>query len=110
MPDYTALKKKVNELAERKWDLLAIDARVRKMALGGIPGKKLDPAEMLANRAQILERVQLRAEEYNCFFKNCAQGTAMALLEEFGLGDMEVIKALLPFPGIAGSGSICGGV
>ena len=42
--------------------------------------------------------------------KNCAQGTALALLEEFGLGNMEIIKALTPFPGIGGTGEICGGI
>ena len=110
MTDYTALKKKVDELAEREWDTAGIQARVRKMVANGIPRKKLDPKEMLANKEKILDRVQLRAEEYNFIFKNCAQGTAMALLEEFGLGNMEIIKALTPFPGIGGTGEICGGI
>jgi hypothetical protein len=110
MTDYAALKKKVDELAEREWDTAGIQARVRKMAANGIPRKKLDPKEMLANKEKILDRVQLRAEEYNFIFKNCAQGTAMALLEEFGLGNMEIIKALTPFPGIGGTGEICGGI
>ncbi len=65
---------------------------------------------MLANREKILDRVQLRAEEYNFILKNCAQGTALALMEEFGLGNMEIIKALTPFPGIGGTGEICGGI
>jgi hypothetical protein len=110
MTDYAALKKKVDELAEREWDTAGIQARVRKMVANGIPRKKLDPKEMLAKKSQILDRVQLRAEEYNFIFKNCAQGTAMALLEEFGLGNMEIIKALTPFPGIGGTGEICGGI
>jgi hypothetical protein len=110
MTDYAALKKKVDELAERVWDVPGIEARVKKMKANGIPRKKLDPKEMLANKEKILDRVQLRAEEYNFIFKNCAQGTAMALLEEFGLGNMEIIKALTPFPGIGGTGEICGGI
>jgi len=110
MADYVALKKKVDELAERVWDVAAIEARVKKMVKEGIPKKKLDPKEMLANKEQILDRVQLRAEEYNFFFKNCAQGTALALMEEFGLGSMEIIKALTPFPGVGGTGEICGGI
>ena len=81
MPDYAALKKKVDELAERVWDFPAIEARIRKMSAEGIPKKKLDPKEMLANKEQILDRVQLRGEEYNLIFKNCAQGTALALME-----------------------------
>jgi C_GCAxxG_C_C family probable redox protein len=110
MADYEALKKRVQELAERVWDVQAIEARVKKMVKEGIPKKKLDPKEMIANKKQILDHVQLRAEEYNFFFKNCAQGTALALMEEFGLGNMEIIKALTPFPGIGGTGEICGGI
>jgi hypothetical protein len=34
----------------------------------------------------------------------------MALLEEFGLGSMETIKSLTAFPGIGGTGKICGGI
>jgi C_GCAxxG_C_C family probable redox protein len=32
------------------------------------------------------------------------------VLEEFGLGDMEIIKALSPFPGFGGTGWMCGSV
>ena len=110
MTDYAALKQKVDELAQRAWDVPALEARVKKLAAEGIPKKTLDPKEMLANKEQILDRVQLRAEEYNFILKNCAQGTALALLEEFGLGNMEIIKALTPFPGIGGTGEICGGI
>ena len=110
MTDYAALKKKVDELSARVWDEPAIEARIREMTAKGIPRKKLDPEDMLANKEQMLDRVQLRAEEYNFITKNCAQGTALALLEEFGLGNMEIIKALTPFPGIGGTGEICGGI
>lgn len=110
MADYEALKAKVQELAERAWDVPALEARVRELAAKGIPKKKLDPQELKANKEQILDRVQRRAEEYNFILKNCAQGTALALLEEFGLGSMDIIKALTPFPGIGGTGEICGGI
>jgi C_GCAxxG_C_C family probable redox protein len=110
MTDYAALKKKVDELAARVWDLKGIEARIKKLMAHDIPRKKLDPKEMLANKEKILDRVQRRAEEYNFIFKNCAQGTALALMEEFGLGNMEIIKALTPFPGIGGTGEICGGI
>jgi C_GCAxxG_C_C family probable redox protein len=110
MADYAALKKKVDELAERVWDVPAIEARVRKLSKDGIPRKKLNPKEMLANREKILDHVQLRAEEYNFIFKNCAQGTALALMEEFGQGNMEITKALTPFPGIGGTGDMCGAI
>jgi len=110
MPDYAALKKKVDELAERVWDIPALEARIRKLSKEGIPRKKLDPKEILANKEQIIDRVVLRAEEYNFILKDCAQGTALALMEEFGLGNMEIIKALTPFPGVGGTGEICGGI
>lgn len=110
MPDYEALKLKVQELADRIWDVPALEARIRKLSEEGIPRKKLDPKELLANKQQIIDRVRRRAEEYNFILKNCAQGTALALMEEFGLGNMEIIKALTPFPGIGGTGEICGGI
>jgi C_GCAxxG_C_C family probable redox protein len=110
MTDYAALKKKVDELATRVWDVEGIEARVKKLMAHDIPRKKLDPKKMLANKEKILDRVQRRAEEYNFILKNCAQGTALALMEEFGLGNMEIIKALTPFPGIGGTGEICGGI
>jgi C_GCAxxG_C_C family probable redox protein len=110
MADYETLQARVQELAERDWDAPALEARVKKLAADGIPKKTLDRDEILANKEQILDRVQRRAEEYNFIFKNCAQGTALALLEEFGLGSMEIVKALTPFPGVGGTGEICGGI
>ncbi len=110
MAEREALKKKIDELAERKWDEAAIESRIKKMVKEGIPKKKLDPVKMKAEREKILDRVQQRAEEYNFLLKNCAQGTALALMEEFGLGSMDIIKALTPFPGIGGTGEICGGI
>jgi C_GCAxxG_C_C family probable redox protein len=110
MADYEALKKKVDELAERLWDVPAIEARIKKLSKEGTPKKKLNPKEMLANKRQILDRVQRRGEEYNFLARNCARGTALALMEEFGLGSIEIIKALSPFPGIGGTGQMCGGI
>lgn len=110
MADDETLRARVRELAERRWDVPALEARIRMLSRDGIPRKELDPQEMRANREQILDRVQRNAEEYNFILKNCAQGTALALLEEFGLGGMEMVKALTPFPGIAGTGEICGGI
>jgi len=110
MTDHETLTKKVQELANRDWDEEAITARIRNLSENGIPRKALDPQELLGNKEEILDRVQLRAEEYNFMLKNCAQGTALALMEEFGLGSMDIIKALTPFPGIGGTGEICGGI
>lgn len=110
MPDYPALQDRIDELLARAWDVADIEARVNKFTSEGIPRKKLNPMELTANRGQALDRVQRRAEEYNYYLKNCPQSTALALMEEFGLGNMEIIKALTPFPGIGGSGETCGGV
>jgi C_GCAxxG_C_C family probable redox protein len=110
MADYRALQARVQELAERDWDIPAIEARVQKLAAEGIPTKTLDRDEILANKQQILDRVQRRAEEYNLIARNCARGTALAVMEEFGLGNMEIVKALSPFPGFGGTGWMCGGV
>jgi C_GCAxxG_C_C family probable redox protein len=110
MTDYGALQARVQELAERDWDIPAIEARVKKLAAEGLSRKKLDRDEILANKHQILDRVQRRAEEYNLLARNCARGTALAVMEEFGLGSMEIVKALSPFPGFGGTGWMCGGV
>jgi C_GCAxxG_C_C family probable redox protein len=110
MVDYEALKARVQELAERVWNVPAIEARYKKLAAEGIPRKTLNRDEILANKQQILDRVQRRGEEYNFFARNCAKGTALAVMEEFGLGNMEIVKALSPFPGFGGTGWMCGGV
>ena len=110
MADYEALKVRVQELAERDWDISAIEARYKKLAAEGIPKKTLNRDEILANKSQILDRVQRRGEEYNFFARNCAKSTALAAMEEFGLGNMEIVKAMSPFPGFGGTGWMCGGV
>jgi C_GCAxxG_C_C family probable redox protein len=110
MADDEALRARVQELAERAWDMPAMEARYKKLVAEGIPRKTLNRDEIVANQRQILDRVQQRAEEYNFLFKNCPQGTALALMEEFGLGSMEIIKALCPFPGVGGTGEICGAI
>ena len=110
MADYEALKTRVDELAERAWDVPAIEARYKKLAAEGMPRKTLNRDEILVNKQQILDRVQRRGEEYNLLGRNCPKGTALAVMEEFGLGNMEIIKALSPFPGFGGTGWMCGGV
>ena len=110
MADCEALKTRVQELAERDWDVPAIEARFKRLAAEGIPKKTLGRDEVAANKQQILDRVQRRAEEYNFLGRNCARSTALAVMEEFGLGNMEIVKALSPFPGFGGTGWMCGGV
>ena len=110
MADYAALQKEVDRLAVRECDLAPVEARVKKMIAEGIPCRNLDGQYLAEHRQEILDSVQQHAEEYSLYFHNCAQSTAMALLEWFGLGNMDVIKALSLFPGIAGTGRVCGGI
>lgn len=110
MADYEALRARVRELAERDWDLPAIEERFATMAREGIRRKTLDPDDVRARKREILDRVQRRAEEYNLLSGNCARGTALAAMEAFGLGNLDVVKALSPFPGFGGTGWMCGGV
>lgn len=70
MADYEALKSRVQELAERVWDVPAIEARIKELSAEGFPKKRLDRHEILANKEQILNRVQRRGEEYNFLAHN----------------------------------------
>jgi C_GCAxxG_C_C family probable redox protein len=110
MADYEALHARVQELADRDWDMAAIKTRYRKLVAEGIRKKTFNRDEILANKQEILDRVQRRGEEYNLLACNCAKGTALAVMEEFGLGNLEIIRALSPFPGFGGTGWMCGGV
>ena len=63
MADYRTLKARVQELAERAWDVPKIEAWFKKLSAEGIPRKTLLKDEVIANKRQILERIQRRAEE-----------------------------------------------
>ena len=104
------LGQRMEILSRRKWDLPKIEKRFDNLVKNDIPKKRLNLQETLQNRAKILDRVQNRGEEYCYLNRNCAKGSALALFEEFGLGNMEIIKALAPFPGLAMTGGICGPV
>jgi C_GCAxxG_C_C family probable redox protein len=110
MVDISALKSKLRELENRNWDRAAIEGRCRNLSRYGIQPKQLNRDTLLFNKEEILDRVQRRAEEYNCVLRNCAKSTVLAVLEEFGLGSIEIVKALSPFPGCGGTGWMCGGV
>jgi C_GCAxxG_C_C family probable redox protein len=110
MTDRQAFNVKLQELVDRKWDIPAIEARCKALTAKGVLKKYLDREQILAGREDILRRVRMRAEEYNFVAGNCARSSALAVMEEFGLGNMEVIKSLSPFPGFGGTGWMCGGV
>ena len=65
---------------------------------------------MAAKRDEVLDRVQRRAEEYEYLSHSCSKSSALAVMEEFGLGNMDVIRAMSPFPGFGMTGEICGAV
>jgi hypothetical protein len=110
MADLVLLKARLETLAGYDWNLPAIEARFQKLIDGGIEKKLLPKEEIVLHKQEILDRVQRRGEEYCYLTRSCAKGSAAALLEEFGLGNMECIKALAPFPGLGMTGGICGPV
>lgn len=109
-PDLQALKKRVQELSRGPENRDAIEARLRDIVRHGILKKKLIPGELIRRKEEILERVQRSAEVYEQVSQSCAKSSALAVMEEFGLGDINVITALSSFPGIAITGQTCGGV
>jgi hypothetical protein len=110
MTNTEALQARIKELAARDWDLPSIEARFNKLIKEGIVRESLNRKEMINKKEKILDRVQHRGEEYCYLTRNCAKGSATALMEEFGLGSTEIIRALAPFPGIGMTGGLCGGV
>jgi hypothetical protein len=63
-PDYKALKAKVQELAKGPKNREAVEAMLKRLSSEGIPQKKVLSDDLFANRQDILDRVQERAEEY----------------------------------------------
>lgn len=108
--DYATLKAKVQELAKGPDDRAAVEARLKKLSSEGIPKKIIIRDEMIANKQDILDRVQKTAEEYEQVDQNCAKSPALAVMEEFGFGDMRIVTALSSLPGVALTGETCGAV
>jgi C_GCAxxG_C_C family probable redox protein len=104
------LNERMEILSRREWDLPAIKKRFDLLVETGIPKRPISREEAITHKQDILDRVQLRAEEYCYLTRSCAKGSSLALLEAFGLGNMEIIKAMAPFPGLALTGGICGPV
>ena len=108
--DISKLHAKLRELETRNWDRKAIENRCSRLMENGIPAKTLSRDLLTSNKEDTLDRVQRRGEEYNYLLGNCARSTALAVMEEFGLGSMETMKALGPLPACGGTGWMCGGV
>ena len=101
---------RIADLVDRSWDVEVIRKRLNSLRKNGFGPKDLDLATIQANRLEVLDRVQLRAEEYEYLTHSCSKGSALALMEAFGLGNWAIIRAMSPFPGFGMTGGICGGV
>lgn len=108
--DTQLLKARVQELVERDWNPAEIEARYVKLMREGIPRGVPNRDDIISRKEEFLDRVQLRAEEYGYLSHSCPKGSALALFEQFGMGSVEFIKALSPFPGLGMTGWTCGAV
>jgi C_GCAxxG_C_C family probable redox protein len=91
-------------------EFYAIRKRLNNLRQNGFSPKDLDWKARQANHLEVLDRVQRRAEEYEYLTHSCSKGSALALMEEFALGNWAIIRAMSPFPGFGMTGGICGGV
>jgi len=57
-----------------------------------------------------LDRLEQKAGDYEELFGSCAQGTLLALQEEFRMEDALTLKAATAMPGMALRGETCGAV
>lgn len=109
-PDYESLRAKVQELAKGPEDRAAVAAKLKKLFEMDLPKKIMNPEEMILRKQEIIDRVQKNAEEYEQVSQSCAKSAALAIMEEFALGNIKLITALSSFPGIALTGETCGAV
>jgi len=59
---------------------------------------------------QVFKLLDQKVTHYMELSNNCAQSAFLALSEQFGLGNKDMVKALTPIPGIAERGETCGAV
>jgi C_GCAxxG_C_C family probable redox protein len=57
-----------------------------------------------------LDRLEQKAGDYEELYGSCAQGTLLALQEEFKMEDTATLKAATAMPGMALRGETCGAV
>jgi C_GCAxxG_C_C family probable redox protein len=105
-----ALTKRLKLLEERQWNVPLIKERFDQNVQKGFPQVSRRKSDFISHHNEILDLVQLRAEEYCYLTRNCARGTATALFETFGLGSTDIIKGLAALPGSGMTGGPCGAV
>jgi C_GCAxxG_C_C family probable redox protein len=59
---------------------------------------------------QVFKLLDQKVNHYMELSHHCAQSSFLALSEQFGLGNDDMVKALSPIPGIADRGETCGAV
>ena len=64
------------DLVDRSWDIETIRRRLEDLRLNGFGPKEIDWTAMQSNRLAVLDRVQLRAEEYEYLTHSCSKGSA----------------------------------
>ena len=73
-----------------------------------------EPDAMTLSRSmpkeQVFRLLDQKVDHYMQISHNCAQSTFLALSEQFGLGNDDMVKALTAIPGIAERGETCGAV
>ncbi len=84
-----------------------------KNAGNGKPGIEEPDAMSISKsmpKEQVFNLLDQKVEHYMVISHNCAQSSFLALSEQFGLGNDDMVKALSPIPGIAERGETCGAV
>ena len=61
-------------------------------------------------KEQVFQLLDQKVDHYMELSHHCAQSSFLALSEQFGLGNDDMVKALTPIPGIAERGETCGAV
>ena len=61
-------------------------------------------------KEQVFQLLDQKVRHYMEISHNCAQSSFLALSEQFGLGNDDMVKALTSMPGIAERGETCGAV
>ncbi len=60
------------------------------------------------SRDEIMRMLDHRVDNYMSISHHCAQTSFLALSEQFGFENQDIVKSLTPLPGIAETGQTCG--
>ena len=70
---------RISDLVDRAWNMETIRKRLEDLRRNGFGSKEIDWTAMQANRLEVLDRVQLRAEEYEYLTHSCSKGSDRTL-------------------------------